>query len=278
MNKNKDTLGDRMKSFYENRYRLYFPNRLPIIIRIDGKAFHTYTRGLNRPFDNIFITAMQNTTLDLVKNIGGCKLGYVQSDEISLLLTNDDTLQTQAWFDNNIQKIVSVSASMATIYFNKNFQELKEAWLDDYNEAWHHSKEEDLYCSTLLKKEATAMFDSRAFVLPKEEVNNYFYWRQLDASRNSILSCAQSYIGKKQSFGFKCDELQDKLFTEKGINWNDLPTERKRGSCVIFKNVEIDKLDDNGNKIMRKKPIIDRDIPIFSQNPNYINNIVYHKE
>lgn len=274
----KDTIGDRMKESYENRYRFYFPNRLPIIIRIDGKAFHTYTRGLNRPFDKLFMTAMQNTTLDLVKNISGCKLGYVQSDEISLLLTNDDTLQTQPWFDNNIQKIVSISASMATLYFNKHFQELKNEWLDNYHEAWNHSKEDDLYCSNLLKKEANAMFDSRAFVIPKEEVNNYFYWRQLDASRNSILSCAQAYIGKKQSFGFKCDELQEKLFSEKGINWNNLPTDQKRGACVIFKNVELDRLDGYGGKIIRRKPIIDKDIPIFSQNPNYINDIVYHKE
>jgi len=274
----KDTIGDRMKESYENRYRLYFPNRLPVIIRIDGKAFHTYTKGLNRPFDKIFMTAMQNTTLDLVKNVGGCKMGYVQSDEISLLLTNDDTHQTQPWFDNNIQKIVSISASMATLYFNKHFQELKEKWLDDYHEAWNTSKEEDQYCDVLLKKEPTAMFDSRAFVVPKEEVNNYFYWRQLDASRNSILSCAQAYIGKKQSHGFKCDQLQEKLFSEKGINWNNLPTDQKRGACVIFKNVEVERLDGYDGKLIRRKPIIDKDIPIFSQNPDYINDIVYHKE
>lgn len=274
----KDTIGDRMKESYENRYRFYFPNRLPIIIRIDGKAFHTYTRGLNRPFDKIFMTAMQKTTIDLVKNIGGCKLGYVQSDEISLLLTNDDTLQTQPWFDNNIQKIVSISASMATLYFNKHFQELKEAWLDDYNEAWHHSKEEDLYCSTLLKKEATAMFDSRAFVIPKEEVNNYFYWRQLDASRNSILSCAQSYIGKKQIHGIKCDVLKVKLLSDKGMDWDALPADQRHGACVVFRNVELDRLDGYGGKIIRRKPVIDKNIPNFSENPDYINNIVYHKE
>ena len=141
----KDTIGDRMKESYENRYRFYFPNRLPIIIRIDGKAFHTYTRGLKRPFDKIFMTAMQNTTLDLVKNIGGCKLGYVQSDEISLLLTNDDTLQTQPWFDNNIQKIVSISASMATLYFNKHFQELKNEWHKE-GIIWHQQQQWSMIC------------------------------------------------------------------------------------------------------------------------------------
>ena len=274
----KDTIGDRMKESYENRYRFYFPNRLPIIIRIDGKAFHTYTKGLNRPFDKLFMTAMQKTTLDLVKNIGGCKLGYVQSDEISLLLTNDDTLQTQPWFDNNLQKIVSVSASMATLYFNKYFQELKNEWLDDYNEAWHHSREDDLYYFTLLKKEATAMFDSRAFVIPKEEVNNYFYWRQLDASRNSILSCAQSYIGKKQIHGIKCDVLKEKLLLSKGMDWEALPADKRHGSCVIFRDVELDRLDEHDGKIIRRKPVIDKDIPNFSENPDYINDIVYHKE
>ena len=275
----KDTIGDRMKNFYENRYRFYFPNKFPIIIRIDGKAFHTYTKGLKRPFDELFMTAMQNTALDLVKNIGGCKLGYVQSDEISLLLTNDDTLYTQPWFGNNIQKIVSVTASMATLYFNKHFQELKKAWLDNYEKTKNHSEDEDLYYSTLVKKEATAVFDSRAFIIPKKDVNNYFYWRQLDASRNSILSCAQTYIGKKQSHGFKCEQLQEKLLVEKGINWNNYPIDQKRGACVIFKEVEICRLDDGyGGKIIRRKPVIDKDIPIFNQNPSYINDIVYHKE
>ena len=113
-----ETLGDRMKGAYENKYRLYLPERIPVIIRLDGKAFHTFCRGLKKPFDDLFISVMQDTMLDLCKNISGCKLGYVQSDEISLLLvqTRDES---QPWFDNNIQKIVSVSASMATLYFNK---------------------------------------------------------------------------------------------------------------------------------------------------------------
>lgn len=270
----KDTLGDRMKDAYENRYRFYFPNKLPIIVRIDGRAFHTYTRGLKRPFDGNFMLAMQKTTEDLVKGISGCKLGYVQSDEISLLLTNDDTLQTQPWFDNNLQKIVSVSASMATAYFNQHFQELINAEIESYYEEWNTSEEDKKYAKVLESKKPNAMFDARAFVIPKEEVNNYFYWRQLDATRNSILSCAQTYLGKKESFGYKCDELQDRLFLEKGFNWNNVQTTLKRGSCVIYKPTEV--IGKNGETIIRNKTFIDNNIPIFSQNPEYINNIVFH--
>ena len=169
-----ETLGDRMKGAYENKYRLYLPERIPVIIRLDGKAFHTFCRGLKKPFDDLFISVMQDTMLDLCKNISGCKLGYVQSDEISLLLVQTKE-ESQPWFDNNIQKIVSVSASMATLYFNKNFErrvfELMENYAKDKSD---YTEEELKYVDKLDSKIYTAMFDSRVFVIPKEEVNNYF--------------------------------------------------------------------------------------------------------
>ena len=266
-----ETLGDRMKGAYENKYRLYLPERIPVIIRLDGKAFHTFCRGLKKPFDDLFISVMQDTMLDLCKNISGCKLGYVQSDEISLLLvqTRDES---QPWFDNNIQKIVSVSASMATLYFNKNFEkrvfELMENYAKDKSD---YTEEELKYIDKLDSKIYTAMFDSRVFVLPKEEVNNYFYWRQLDATRNSILSLAQSLYSDKEMHGIKCDALQDKMFTEKNVNWNNLSTVKKRGTCAIRKEVEV-------NGVVRNKWFIDEDIPIFTQDKNYINGIIYKGE
>lgn len=266
-----ETLGDRMKGAYENKYRLYLPERIPVIIRLDGKAFHTFCRGLKKPFDDLFISVMQDTMLDLCKNISGCKLGYVQSDEISLLLvqTRDES---QPWFDNNIQKIVSVSASMATLYFNKNFEkrvfELMENYAKDKSD---YTEEELKYIDKLDSKIYTAMFDSRVFVLPKEEVNNYFIWRQIDCTRNSILSLAQSLYSDKEIHGIKCDALQDKMFTEKNVNWNDLSTVKKRGTCAIRKEVEV-------NGVVRNKWFIDKDIPIFTQDKNYINGIIYKGE
>ena len=266
-----ETLGDRMKGAYENKYRLYLPERIPVIIRLDGKAFHTFCRGLKKPFDDLFISVMQDTMLDLCKNISGCKLGYVQSDEISLLLVQTKE-ESQPWFDNNIQKIVSVSASMATLYFNKNFEkrvfELMENYAKDKSD---YTEEELKYIDKLDSKIYTAMFDSRVFVIPKEEVNNYFYWRQLDATRNSILSLAQSLYSDKEIHGIKCDALQDKMFTEKNVNWNDLSTVKKRGTCAIRKEVEV-------NGVVRNKWFIDEDIPIFTQDKTYINGIIYKGE
>ena len=111
----KDGLGDRMKSNYENRSKTSLLRRTPVIIRLDGKAFHTFTRGLQKPYDTILMKAIQETMLYLCENIQGCKIGYTQSDEITLLITDYDTLTTDAWFDYEVQKLCSVSASMATL-------------------------------------------------------------------------------------------------------------------------------------------------------------------
>ena len=120
---NKDSLGNRMKG-YENISRSYLIRRIPVIIRLDGKAFHTFTRGLKKPFDEILMNTMWETAKYLCENIQGCKIAYTQSDEISLLLTDYENIDTSAWFDNNVQKMVSISASMATLAFNKCFEEV----------------------------------------------------------------------------------------------------------------------------------------------------------
>jgi tRNA(His) guanylyltransferase len=231
----KDSLGDRMKG-YENVTRTFLTARTPCIIRIDGKAFHTLTKGLQKPFDEGFADAMLATTRDLCDEIQGAALAYWQSDEISILLIDYLRLTSQAWFDKNIQKMVSVSASIATASFNNWFQFPNT-------------------CS------AKATFDSRVFTLPKEEICNYKLWRQQDATRNSINSLGQFYFSHKQLMNKNTDQVQDMLFKEKGINWNDLPTWQKRGACVLK--------DANGQWI------IDKEIPIFSQNREYINKHVY---
>ena len=244
-----DKIGNRFKEYYENRSKTYLMRRSNVIVRIDGCHFHSYCKGLQKPFDPIFIKTMQQTTKSLCENIQGCKIGYVESDEISLLLTDYDTLQTDAWFDYSVQKICSVSASMAALFFNKHWQK-------------NVAELGDVYKS---KSELGAYFDARVFNLPKEEVTNYFIWRQNDATRNSIQSLAQANFSQKQIHSMNNSQLQDKLHEEKGINWNDCKTVEKRGSCVIH---VFDK------SINRSKWIIDEEIPIFTQNRDYIENIL----
>lgn len=216
----KDALGDRMKEFYEDRTRIKLPRRTYTIIRIDGKAFHTYTKGLERPFDEGLIDDMNATTAYLCKNIQGAKFGYVQSDEISLVLTDFDELGTHAWFDNNLQKMVSVAASMATSEFNKlrlmRYMKESKIFLEE-----EHIEEFKM-----------AQFDARAFQIPFiDEVENYFIWRQQDAVRNSISSVAQSLYSPRELNGVKTDQMQEMIF-QKGINWNDYDFRKKRGAVI----------------------------------------------
>jgi len=122
------TLGDRMKTYYENRSQTYLTRYTPVIIRLDGCHFHTFAKGFCKPFDKLLAKTMQMTTKYLCENIQGVKFAYTQSDEISLLLIDynkeDLSIQTEAWFDYRVQKIVSVAASLATFAFNKYFNEL----------------------------------------------------------------------------------------------------------------------------------------------------------
>lgn len=231
-----------MKS-YENSYRTKLPKRLPVLIRVDGKAFHTYTRGMNKPFDEDLTHAMWETCKYLAQNIMGCKMVYHQSDEISLLLTNYDKLTTESWFDNNLQKIVSIASSLATAKFN---EVMKEKY----------------------PNKQLALFDARAWVLPHDEVCNYFLWRQQDATKNSISMVAQANFPHKQLQGLNGGQMQDKLMLEKGINWNDIPTWQKRGACIIKTSFE-------KNGAIRSKWDVDFDIPVFSQDRDYINQYVF---
>lgn len=262
MNK-KDSLGDRMKNNYENRAKTYLVRRMPVIIRLDGKAFHTFTKGFKKPYDDIFHNVMNATMQYLCENIQGCKLGYTQSDEITLLLTDYDTLTTDAWFDNNVQKICSVSASMATMVFNKflghEYEDLN-CWVSECE----HTYEDEKYMYSVYDKLGRAMFDSRCFNIPVEEVTNCFLWRQQDATRNAIQMLGQCNFSHRELHGKSCNDIQDMLMTQKGINFNDMPTEFKRGVCC------------------RRNPdgkwMIDKEIPIFSQNREYIESVLMPKE
>ena len=277
----KTTLGDRMKNNYENISRYYLTRRMPVIIRIDGKAFHTFTRGFKKPFDDVLVKTMQDTMKYLCENIQGCVLGYTQSDEISLVLTDYAELTTDAWFGNNLQKMCSVSASMATMAFNKFLSHNVEDLESDLAQEHETDGMTELVKNMLsyyriyriaLKK--GAMFDSRVFTIPREEVCNYLLWRQQDATRNSIQSVGQANFSQKQLHGKSCNNIQDMLMLQKGINWNDYPTTLKRGSCCIKTVIQDPDVDIKDGAYTVTRWAIDNEIPIFSQDRNYVEKLI----
>lgn len=273
------SLGDRMKG-YENIERRYLTRRLPVVLRLDGVHFHSYTKGFERPFYRPFREAMEKTMLDLANEIMGCKMAYTQSDEITLLLTDDDTLETQPWFGKNLQKIVSVSAAMATYFYNKNVLEVISEYIIE-SEKDIETKDGNNDCLEKLAplvrahSDKMAVFDARAFCVPREEVLNAFEFRQQDATRNAVESAGQAYFSHNQLFGKSCNEIQEMLFQEKSINFNDYPTWFKRGVCAVKKPVKITTPD--GKEVERNKFVLDMEIPIFHKDPEYIERFVYHR-
>lgn len=276
-------LAERMKG-YEKRNRYFLQRRMPVILRLDMRAGHSFTKGFERPFDEVFIKSMQDTAKYLCENIQNCKLSYQQSDEITLLLVDYDKLNTDCFFDYRVDKLCSIAASMATMAFNKFF----EKYVDEYRfSKWDGvSKYEDGtwgYIQTLLNAvDKGAMFDCRCFNIPKEEVTNLIYWRQLDASRNSIQMVGQANFSHKELQNKSCNDIQDMLMTQKGINWNDLPTYQKRGSCCVRNKIVIE--SDGVMETVQLRDIsksenewiIDTDIPIFKgEGREYIDRLVF---
>lgn len=280
MSNKKDSLGDRMKKSYENRSKTYLTRRTPVIIRLDGKAFHTFTRGMKKPYDEIFHNTMNATMKYLCENIQGCKLGYTQSDEITLLLTDYDTLTTDAWFDYSVQKICSVSASMATMAFNKfftdNVAEYYFTLWDEVVEDWRGSEDDVKYCQTMIDiGDKGAMFDARCFNIPESEVTNCFIWRQQDATRNAIQMLGQCNFSHRELQNKSCNDIQDMLILQKGINFNDMPTEFKRGVCCVKEEYYPDPMPgyedcDVDAESVRIRWVLDKEIPIFTQDRDYI--------
>ena len=221
-----DALGQRMKK-YEMVSKSVLMARTPVAIRVDGKAFHTFTRHLNKPFDNIFMNSMIQTMEAMCADIQNCIFGYVQSDEITFILKDYEQLNTSTWFDNEVQKLCSISASMATYYFNKFFRENAERMMQNNTSSYIQTLRE---CLTM-----PAMFDARAFNIPREEVINLIYWRQLDAVRNSIQSCGQSVFSHKQLMNKSCAEIKEMLAAA-GKAWENLPIYKQRGTCCIREN------------------------------------------
>lgn len=287
-------LAERMKG-YEKRNRYYLQRRMPVILRLDMRAGHSFTRGFERPFDEVFIKSMQDTAKYLCKNIQNCKLSYQQSDEITLLLVDYDKLNTDCFFDYRVDKLCSIAASMATMAFNKAFSKNVEDFEQYYateheiNGWYGKGTPEYKMCQIYTKAvDKGAMFDARCFNIPKEEVTNLVYWRQLDAFRNSIQMVGQANFSHKELQNKSCNDIQDMLMTQKGINWNDLPTYQKRGSCCIkieeniTENNSVEKMEfgENRKKIVvnieHSHWIIDTDIPIFKgEGREYIDRLVF---
>jgi tRNA(His) 5'-end guanylyltransferase len=254
MKTSKDPLGDRMKADYESRTRYYLPRRTYTLVRVDGKAFHQYTKGCERPYDVGLMADMDAAAVALCENMEGAQLAFVQSDEISLLLTDFATPQSEAWFDGSLQKICSLSASIATAYFN-------------------HARSVRSGSGA-----SAALFDSRVWTIPQQiEVYNYFLWRQQDASRNSLSMTAQAHFPHERLQGLGSAEMHELLWSEKQINWNDLPTGFKRGRVVervtISKSAEY--IDKRTGELKRQENITRHhwcvtEPPVFSQDTDWL--------
>lgn len=229
-------IGNRMKR-YEDSFRFYLPPRQPVIMRVDGKAFHRFTAGCQKPFDEWVVGAMNAAACGVLREVQNARFAYTQSDEVSLLLIDYNTYGSQQWFGGNLQKMVSVAASAASVWFT-------DSWT-------RHNP----YSRT-----DVALFDARAFILPPNEVCNYFIWRQQDATRNAIQMVARAHFSHKECLNKSCDELQEMLWQRRDINFNDIETQHKRGRVVL----------PDGQ--------IDNDIPIFTQDRLYVERFLEVKE
>lgn len=230
-----DSLGDRMKDQYEDRTRWMLPRRTWTVVRCDGKAFHSFTRGCLKPFDEWLNNAMVGGAMALVREAQGAKFCFLQSDEISVVLTDFDRIETQAWFDGNAQKIVSVAASVVTAGFNHSYPRRAPANQD----------------------QKPAIFDARVFTIPDPvEVENYFIWRQKDAIRNSVQSLAQAHFSAKQLHGAKQGDMLA-LLEERGIKWEESPINVQRGTVILR--------DELGWRVEAAPPI-------FTEDRDYMRN------
>ena len=212
----KDSLGDRMKG-YEERHAQKFMPLLPVIARLDGRSFHNFTRGLERPYDKHLSATMIDTAAHLVAQTGA-RCGYTQSDEITLVWLSD-TIGGEMFFDGKLQKMVSILAADCTLYFNR------------------------LVADRLpYKASARPMFDCRVFQVPAEyEAANCLIWREKDAVRNSISMAAHHYFSPAQCHKKSGSDMQEMLFRDRGINWNDYPAFFKRGTYIRKVTVESSK-------------------------------------
>lgn len=222
---------ERMKS-YEAPYMQHTVPCVPIVIRVEGCHFHTFTRGFARPFDPLLMRTMQQTMLDLCTGITGAVFGYTQSDEITVVCRLADPVAGSEYFEGRVQKILSVTASKTTVSFNRHLTDNVSLLQADAS-AFPGASDPNVYRRRLM----TAEFDARVMNIPDSDLYNCLIWRQADATRNSLSMLAQSYFTQKELQGKKREDLMDMLVLQKGVNWNDLEVPKKRGSCCYRMDV-----------------------------------------
>ena len=229
-----DDIGDRFKR-YEAVSDYSLPRRVPMVIRVDGRAFHGLK--LAKPFDSVFHTCMGVTAMALCKEIQGSVLAYFQSDEISIIARDDMENTTQPWVDKRLNKLLSLSAAIATAHFGNGY--------------------------------GPRQFDSRAFVVPDlNEVTNYLVWRQQDATRNSVSMAAQAQFSHKSLHGVDSRGMIDRL-REAGKPWEETPTHFKRGT--ICRPVKVLKPTPHSTEpVERREWQLDLEPPIFTADRTYI--------
>lgn len=249
-------LGSRMKK-YEAVSNTYLTNKTPVILRIDGRSFHTFTRGFQKPFDEVLVKTMQDTMAALCQNIQNAVLGYTQSDEISIVLVDYKDINTSPWFDNRVQKMSSIAASMATLCFNRAFE---KNIISDSLPNNTSVKTRIAYYDSSRKG---AMFDCRVFNLPKDEIANYFYWRQEDAIRNSIQMVGQANFSHKELQNKSCTDIKKMLIDNEFTPWEEYPIYLQRGSCCVKNCIRIEYKPVTGDTVERRLWGVDRNIPVF---------------
>lgn len=254
-----NALSDRMKG-YEKRRKVHLEPKIPVIIRIDGRAFHTYTQGFEKPFDSAIIEAMKYTTMKLCEEVQNVRLAYSQSDEITLFLADYGSKNTQQWFGGDPDKIISLSASIATYYFNEYMNE--------------H------YWSKFPERKKPATFDSRVYNMPRHEVVNNFIWRQQDGIRNSISGLAQAHYTEKE-LNKKSTGQMLSMLADKDAHWEELETYKKRGFCVTKEYYVLNPIELNlpdhikvPESVKRSRWVVDDDIPVFSEDKSYVDILV----
>jgi tRNA(His) guanylyltransferase len=255
----KDTLGDYMKEI-EGVSKTSLTKKTPVIIRVDGKSFHTFCKGFEKPYDTFFNECLNRTVLRLCNNIQGAKYAERHSDEMSILVTDYDSEQTEAFFDYQVEKICSVVASIATGEF------IKQLFIDK------GLREDYLVSSPDGTCKQWPAFDCRCFNIEKEDVEKYFRWRQKDALRNSVNSIANFYFGHKKSMNKNTKELKELLFEEKGIDWNQIPKGERAGYVCVKRLTEIE--TPNGI-VNRQKWFLEPAPQSYNELSEYLSNVNY---
>ncbi len=261
---NRDTLGDRMKSFESVSSTRLVP-KMPVMMRLDGKAFHTLTRGFDKPLDMRFVRCMWATAKAVCDQVQGCRFAYTFSDEITLLLVDYDSRDQQGWFDYQVQKMCSVAASAATLAFAQAYQ---REWTDPLDGEW-----------------AYALFDARVWNLPAHEITNSLIWRQQDCIRSSISGLAQAHYSANALHG-KDGRVMREMLRAKGVDWECSSAVQKYGACVVREQYEVERSATMGppghgvleGTVTRSRWAVDESIPMFTADREYIEKHVRPRE